>query len=107
MDYSRVFYASIIVSNCARNGALYASDSNVADLSPYATLQEAVLADAADLPGDLQITSQEGIDAQGYGWVEVTVTYPFQTIVNYPGIDSQVDISRTVRMRKLPQDILP
>src|SRR5436189_4886662 len=78
MDYSRVFYAAVVVSNCARNGALYASDPNVADRSSYDTLQDAVLADATDLPAQLQVSSTEGIDAAGYGWVEVTVVYPFQ-----------------------------
>jgi TadE-like protein len=26
VDYSRVFYVSVTVANCARNGALYASN---------------------------------------------------------------------------------
>ena len=102
LDYSRVFYASVVTANCARNGALYASDRNVADRSPYETLEAAVLADATDLSGTLQISRLEGVDARGYGWVEVTVVYPFETVVNYPGIPSRVDISRTVRMRKIP-----
>src|SRR6478752_6554265 len=62
MDYSRVFYASVIVANCARNGALYASDPNIADRSPYETLQEAVQADASDLTQPLTVTSHEGDD---------------------------------------------
>jgi Flp pilus assembly protein TadG len=103
MDYSRVFYASVVVSNCARNGALFASDPNVAGRSPYETLEEAVLADASDLSETLQITTLEGTDAQGYGWVEVKVVCPFQTVVSYPGIPTQVDISRSVRIRKVPE----
>ena len=104
LDYSRVFYTSVIVSNCARNGALFASDFTMADQSPYETLEQAVYADATDLTGEFEITSQEGKDAQGYGWVEVTVVYPFETVVTYPGIPSEVNIKRTVRMRKLPQN---
>jgi len=102
MDYSRVFYASVIVSNCARNGALYASDQNVADRSPYTTVDEAVKADAPDLAGALTVTTTSGTDAQGYGWVQVRVVYPFHTVITYPGIPSQVDISRSVRMRVVP-----
>jgi Flp pilus assembly protein TadG len=107
MDYSRVFYASVIVANCARNGALYASDPNVANRSPYETLQQAVEADAADLTQPLSVTSREGEDTHGYGWVEVTVTYPFKTVLTYPGVPSHVEIVRTVHMRKLPTDETP
>lgn len=102
MDYSRVFYATVIVSNCARNGALYASDPNVAGRSAYETLEAAVQADATDLTGPLQISTLQGTDPQGYEWVEVTVDYQFETAVNYVGIPSHVDISRRVRMRKAP-----
>jgi len=108
MDYSRVFYASVIVSNCARNGALYASDANMADRSAFDTLQDAVKADASDLNTSLlQVTEIEGTDAQGYGWAQVTVTYPFQTVVNYPGIPSLIPITRTTRMRKVPIPVSP
>ena len=104
MDYSRVFYASVIVANCARNGAMYASDPNLADRSLYVSLQEAVEADASDLTQPLTVSTQEGSDARGYDWVEVTVKYPFRTVLTYPGIPSQVEIVRTVHMRKLPVD---
>ena len=108
MDYSRVFYASVIVSNCARNGALYASDSSMADRSAYDTVQDAVKADASDLDTSLlQITEIDGTDSQGYGWAQVTVSYPFQTVINYPGIPSSVQITRTTRMRKVPVPVSP
>src|SRR5438046_5718908 len=76
MDYSRVFYAAVVVANCARNGALYASDPNVADRSPYDTLQDAVQAYATDLAGQLQVSTTQGLDSAGYGRLEVTVVYP-------------------------------
>src|SRR5262249_16086529 len=98
MDFSRVFCACVIVSNCARIRALYLSDQNLADTSPYATVEEAIAADSSDLGGSLQVTTLTGTDLQGYGWAEVTVVYPFQTVIAYPGIPSQVTISRTVRM---------
>jgi Flp pilus assembly protein TadG len=102
MDYSRVFYASVIVANCARNGAMWLSDPNLADKSNYSTVEEAVAADATDLIGSLQVSTQTGTDSFGYGWAQVTVVYPFQTVINYPGIPNQVNISRTVRMRSIP-----
>ena len=45
MDYARVFQATVVVTNCARNGAMYASDSNLANLSNYESLEEAVIRD--------------------------------------------------------------
>lgn len=104
LDYARVFYASLIVAHCARNGALFASDANVAGRTNFETLEEAVLADASDLSDTLQVSSLEGTDSRGYGWVEVTVMYPFRTVVAYPGIPTQVDITRTVRMRKTGEE---
>jgi Flp pilus assembly protein TadG len=102
MDYSRVFYASVIVANCARNGAMWMTDPNLADRSAFDTIDEAVAADASDLTGTMQVTTNTGTDSSGYEWSEVTVVYPFQTVISYPGIPSQVNISRTVRMRNVP-----
>src|SRR4051812_17881695 len=53
MDYSRVFKTAVIVSNCARNGALYASDPNISDRSQFDTLDAAVRADASELDSSL------------------------------------------------------
>src|SRR4051794_11952174 len=36
VDWSRIFYYSVIVTNAARNGALYASDPTTQSESPYA-----------------------------------------------------------------------
>jgi Flp pilus assembly protein TadG len=102
MDYSRVFYASVIVANCARNGAIWMTDPNLAIRSSFETVEDAVAADASDLPDTLQVTTNTGTDSSGYQWSEVTVVYQFQTVVNYPGIPNQVNISRTVRMRNVP-----
>jgi hypothetical protein len=102
MDYARVFHASVIVAHAARNGALFASDANVMDRSPYGSLEEALASDASELRGPLVITTHEGIDLRGYKWVEVTARHTFHTVLNYPGIPSEVEIVRAVRMRKIP-----
>jgi Flp pilus assembly protein TadG len=107
MDYARVFQTTVIVANCARNGALWASDPNLAQRSDYETLAQAVQADAADLSEPLTVTSREGEDTSGYGWVEVTVVYPFRTVLTWPGVPSQLQITRTVHMRKVPSDEAP
>ena len=102
VDYSRIFYHSLTVANCARNGALYASDPVAATESPYKSIQDAALADAGDLSPTPTVTSTSGTDDSGNPYVEVTVTHAFQTVVNYPGIPETTTITRTVRMRVSP-----
>jgi Flp pilus assembly protein TadG len=103
VDWSRVFYDSVIVTNCARNGALYACDPTTQASSPYANVTEAALADASNLSPPPTVTSTQGSDANG-SYVEVTVTYQFQTVSNFPGVPKTTTLVRTVRMNVLPQN---
>jgi Flp pilus assembly protein TadG len=97
VDFGRVFYFSVTLQNCARAGALYASDWYVADESPFANVQEAALADATDLSPAPTITTQDGTDG-GRSYVEVTAAYPFHSITQFPGIPHQMNLTRSVRM---------
>ena len=102
LDFARLYYHYSIVTNCARNGALYGSDPFAAVESPYSTLQAAALADASDLSPQPTVTSTNGTDGSGNPYVEATVVYPFQTISNYPGLPNPINLTRTVRMRVAP-----
>ena len=102
VDFARLYYHYNIVTNCARNGALYASDPTAAPESHYATLQDAALADATDLNPQPTVTSTNGTDSNSNPYVEVTVVYPFRTISNYPGLPNPINLTRTVRMRVSP-----
>jgi Flp pilus assembly protein TadG len=102
IDYCRLFYYSQVVTNCARNGGIYASDPFLAAQSPYPDLTTAAKADAdADIQPQLNVTSSSGTDTNGT-YTQVTVTYPFSTLTSYPGIPSNVTISRTVQVRVAP-----
>jgi hypothetical protein len=92
----------VTVANCARNGALYACDSAFASNSAYTSIQQAALADSGNLSPAPTVSSTTGTDTSGNNYVEVTVSYPFQGIINYPGIPSSFTISRTVRMAVSP-----
>jgi Flp pilus assembly protein TadG len=102
VDWARIFYASIVVTNSARNGALYLADPYNQALSPYTSLNQAALADAQNLTPSPTVTSNSGTDTSG-PYVEVTVSYPFQTITNFPGVPASTTLVRTVRMRVAPQ----
>lgn len=99
VDFARLYYHYCIVTNCARNGALYASDPTAAPESPYADVRAAALADASDLAPTPTVTSGSGINSS---YVQVTVVYPFPTILSYPGLSNPINITRTVQMRIAP-----
>jgi Flp pilus assembly protein TadG len=102
-DFARLYYHYTIITNCARNGALYGSDPVAALESPYTTLQAAALADASDLVNPSPtVASTNGTDALGNPYIEVTVAYPFATVSNYPGLSNPINLTRTVRMRVTP-----
>ena len=102
VDYARVFYYSQIIENCARQGALYASDPKAPGYNLYTSVQNAALADAPDLSPQPTVTSNTGTDSAGNAYVSVTVTWPFQSVTGFPGIPNNVTLSRTVQMRTAP-----
>jgi Flp pilus assembly protein TadG len=101
VDFCRVFYCSVTVSNCARNGALYGS-ADVSHALDSSGIQAATRLDASNL--DVQQLGVSATTDSGSNptYVSVTVTYPFTTITQYPGIPRQTNLSRTVRMSVLP-----
>jgi Flp pilus assembly protein TadG len=102
VDFARLYYHYSIVTNCARNGALYGSDPTAIPESPYPSVTAAALADASNLSPQPTVTSINGVDSNGNPYVEVTVVYPFSTISNYPGLSNPLNLTRTVRMRVAP-----
>lgn len=101
IDWSRVFFYSVAIENCARNGALWASDPN-SMTQGYTSVTQAALADATDLKPQPTVTSASGTDANGHAYVDCTVTYTFQTITNLPLVPRNTTVRRTVRMYLAP-----
>ncbi len=108
VDFARLYYHYSIVTNCARNGALYASDPTAATESPYynvnpsLAITNAALADASNLSPQPVVSFSNGVDANGNPCVDVTVVYSFATISTYPGLSNPIQLSRTVQMRVVP-----
>jgi Flp pilus assembly protein TadG len=98
VDFARVYYFSLTLQNCARAGALYASDPWVADESPFASYQEAALSDATNITPAPTISKTNGTDAVGRPYVEVTAAHSFNTITGFPGVPNQVNLRRSVKM---------
>jgi Flp pilus assembly protein TadG len=101
VDYSRAFYYSIAVSNCAREAALYGS------LNPTtANDTTAIEAAAKREPGNLTVSSitvtSTTDSATSPTYVTVTVTYPFTTITRFPGVATTTTLKSVVKMTVTP-----
>jgi hypothetical protein len=102
-DFGRAFCNSIILDNCATNGAMYGSNSTLAAQMPYNSVSAAALADwPASLTPQPTVSSKTGTDSNGTNYIDVTVSQDFPTIVSYPFIPNPVSLSRTVRMAVVP-----
>src|SRR5678810_133015 len=67
VDFARFAYAYVTITNCARNGAIWASSNSTAQAqSPYTTLTQAVEADASDFSTKPAVAS---------GWPKYSTTY--------------------------------
>jgi Flp pilus assembly protein TadG len=97
-DFARVFYFSLTLTNCARAGAIYASDPTSAAESPFASVTAAALADAKNISPQPTVVQTSGTDSQGRSYVEVTAAWTFTPVAALPPIPSQVNLSRKVRM---------
>ena len=110
VDFGRIFYVSLTLANCARNGAYYASAvDNYAGWegggSAITSVQQATLADGARLNPPLaagNVTVTNGTDAGGNAVVTVTVKYDFKALSRFPGIPSVSNLSRSAQARVAP-----
>lgn len=99
VDYSRCYRYSLTLAACARNGALYASDPGIEGKSPYDDVIFATRAGTESFPDDLGVTTENLTDSQGNDCVRVTVTYPFETVLTYPGLPKRIELERSACMR--------
>jgi len=102
VDYGRVYFEYVSITNAARTGAAYASTDadTAADLTG---IRAAALDDLGSLPngsGDsAEVTATTGADANGDAYTSVTVRKEFDTLLPWPLLPSGFDIERTVQMR--------
>ena len=122
IDYARIFYYGVILENCARNGAYYASNYPNAsylynDIYGYKNLDEAIYSDAASMmkPGDpaknnakYELTYSYTLDGTygatpiASGYAKVTMRWTFKTVTQVPAIPGTVALERSVIMKMAP-----
>jgi Flp pilus assembly protein TadG len=112
IDFARVFYFSLTLKNCARNGAYFASD--YPGLYGYTTATDTALADGSNLNPPLTASNVTiGYDSSSTGtfsqttpvrpgYVKVTVTWTYTTVTNYPGVPSTWNLSQSEIMEMGP-----
>lgn len=104
LDFARILFAYTTITNCAFNGALYASDATAAAKSPYTSYALAAVADGSSLTNPALSTSDvalaSGSDTYG-SYVEVTVTYRVPMLTGLFA-SSTATLARKVRMRVAP-----
>ena len=102
IDFGRLYYSYVSITNGARNGAHYASSSAQAT-SDLEGIRDAVLGDTSGLPdtspSNPDVGVATGTDGQGRLYADVTVSYTFSVLVPWPGIPETIDMERTVRAR--------
>jgi Flp pilus assembly protein TadG len=105
VDFSRIFYYSTTLDNCARNGALYGSKASNSQM-PYSSIEQATIADGGSLSPAMttdNVHVSYTYDAQlNPTTITVQVTYPFTTMFTYPGVPSMVNLIRQVEMPIAP-----
>ena len=101
VDYARIFYLSVTVTNCASIAAIYASsDPNAAN--DTSGIQAMAQRDASNLDLTQLTVSSRTDSSTSPTTVTVTVSYPFTTITNFPGVASYTMLTRTVQMNVTP-----
>ena len=104
VDFGRCFYTYVAVTNAARAGAEYASTNPVTTNTLGVWISDIEDVVAREL-GD-RFTETPDVEAQmpdteadGMRRIRVEVSYPFETIVTWPGVPHQFEITQAVEMR--------
>ena len=102
VDYGRIFYFSLTLENCARNGAVYASQ-DAAHALDTANISRVSKLDFPSYLQDSSLNASSTTDSTtNPTWVEVEVSYTFTTFTNYPGLPHTTTLTRKVRTQVVP-----
>ena len=107
-DFGRVMAAYLVVCNAARVGADYGSTNgytSYTQASWQAAIRQAVNQEMQGLLGyqssQLRLTITATPDPDGLYHVAVEVSYPFTTVVDWPGVPTLVLLDHSVTARRI------
>jgi Flp pilus assembly protein TadG len=107
VDFGRFAYSSIAVTNAARAGGAYAIMNPFTPSTKAAWMARVEQAARTEMTGqtgfvatDLTVTTTPlPVEPTGLRRVRVEASYPFRTLVDWPGIPSEVTLRPAVEMR--------
>lgn len=107
VDYARIYSTSVTLKNAARAGAERGATHRLTPLTSAAweaRVRTAVLEEMQSAPqfnsAKLTTSWTSSTSANGELLIEVITQYPFQTIVNWPGLPSPVTLRASVAMEQ-------
>jgi Flp pilus assembly protein TadG len=100
-DVGRLYFAYVTITNGARTGAAYASQSS-ANATNTSGINDAVQQDVSGLQSAPNVSSTTGTDSDGNQFTRVTVTYDFDMFFELPGFPDTITMTRAVQMRVRP-----
>ena len=102
IDFGRVYFAYVSVTNGARNGAHFASQGTGA-AEDIDGIRAAAVGETSDLLNtsatNPDVSVATGTDSQGRLYADVTMSYAYSTIFPWPGLPGSINVERTVRTR--------
>ena len=108
VDFGRFAYTYITVTNGAREGAAYASiwpipggKEGRAQWDAHIHAQVLTEMGSSFNPGEVTVQADDIPEGGVFRRVEVQVSYPFRTIVNWPLLPDELTLRRSVQMRVL------
>jgi Flp pilus assembly protein TadG len=106
-DFGRIAYYDHVVSNAARTGAELGAMRRFTEYTRpdwEASVRQGVLREMHNLPefheSELTYELATTTDSDGIARVSVELTYPFQTVVAWPGLPAEVPLHEEVEFRQ-------
>ena len=104
IDFGRVYFAYVSVTNSARTGADYAAancdpscdEDDLAAIRDAVVLETTQLLNTSSTNPDVSVSTGESLVSD---FIDVTVSYAFTTIFPWPGLPDSMNVERTVTAR--------
>jgi hypothetical protein len=110
VDWGRIFYYSVTLEGCCRDGAYYASD--YPGIYDYSSAYDAAFGETTNLSPAPTVTVTYDMTYNGSytatvppasgGFCQVQVSYTFTTVTNFPIVGGTYTLTRATRMAMAP-----
>jgi Flp pilus assembly protein TadG len=106
VDYARIFTRTMVLETASRNAAIWAAQ-DIDHANNKEAIKNVALKDLTDVSPTPVVTSEVYKGPDGWFYVKVTVTMPFDTVTEFPGVPKRSNLIRSTDMRVLPMQPKP